>query len=92
MKFLRKLFAFWFLTAFVPKDKWGKDEAPIVDWDEVKEAWALDRCKWWHLRELVHTDCPPETCGAQAFSMWKNFKPYNPFQYLGGFAAVMKEA
>ncbi|CAL1174025.1 unnamed protein product [Cladocopium goreaui] len=44
-------------------DKWGKDEAPIVDWDEVK----------------------------QAFGMWKSFVPYNPFQYLGGFAAVMKE-
>jgi len=30
----------WFLTAFVSKDKWGKDEAPIVDWDEVKQAWT----------------------------------------------------
>ena len=45
----------WFLTAFVSKDKWGKDEAPIVDWDEVKQAWTLHRCKWWHLRELDGT-------------------------------------
>eukprot|EP00438_Fugacium_kawagutii_P012042 Skav218184 [mRNA] locus=scaffold5213:224637:229939:- [translate_table: standard] len=45
-------------------DKWGKEEAPIVDWDEVK----------------------------QAFGMWKNFAPYNPFQYMGGMFAVMKEA
>jgi len=41
--------------------------------------------------ELVHIDCPPETFGVQAFGMWKSFVPYNPFQYLGGFAAVMKE-
>eukprot|EP00434_Breviolum_minutum_P021375 symbB.v1.2.018862.t1/scaffold1520.1/size114066/8 len=31
----------WGVTWTGKCDKWGKDEAPIVDWDEVKQAFAV---------------------------------------------------
>lgn len=68
------------------QDKWGKEEAPIVDWDEVKQA-SRDQ-----IVRVFQTQKTSLFIKLQAFGMWKNFVPYNPFQYMGGMFAVMKEA
>ena len=66
------------------QDKWGNEEAPYVDWEEVGKVRIRDTI--FRLSRLLGL-----LGGRQAFKVWKDLGMGAPIEYLQGTFAILSE-